>query len=956
MAEQKDPFDKIKKSYGVGKKPKGDLAGYVFNKVQPQARLMEEAVLGSMMMDKEAVSEVIDILEPNSFYVDAHQIIYKAMKDLFADSKPIDLLTVSDKLRKMGKMEQIGGAFYLSKLTNTVASTANIEAHARIIAEKYIKRELIRTSNEIIKDAFEETNDALELLEKAQRDLFGIAQGNIRRNYDSMGNLLTKALAQIEEVSKNTEGVTGVPSGFIQLDAVTAGWQRSDLIIMAARPGMGKTSFVLALARNAAVEFKKPIAVFSLEMSSVQLVQRLISSEAEIPSEKLRKGTLAGHEWAQLTSKMNNLSEAPIYIDDTPGINIFELRAKCRRLKMNHDIQMIVIDYLQLMTGSSDGKGGNREQEISNISRSLKGIAKELNIPVIALSQLSRAVEQRGGLKKPQLSDLRECITADTEIYLPEQGIYKSVGELLKEGAGFKVLSMNPDHRLEPALCLDIWETGEKEIYELETQSGYKIKTSANHPFYTINGWSALENLKEGSHIACARETVNNTFSSLKNEELILLAHMIGDGCYVEGQAIHYTSQDAESRDIVAACAKKLWDIDARFVKDKQSNNCYHVYLPSPYPLAKGKHHPFINLLKSIGLNKARSFQKILADEIMKCDNEQLSLFLNHLWATDGGIFIRKGKGSHKIHYSSNSEKLIKQLKSLLLRFSIQASIQKSQKEGYLPQFSLNITGKENLLKFADHIGIFGSKRQLLSELVNLINNIDSIPNSDIIPRALWQEIKALKKSEGFTERSFQTALESNYCGSSFYKPNISRSRLQKVADVLENEYLENLANSDLKWEKIKSIKKLGSAPTYDLHIEGLHNFVANDFIIHNSGAIEQDADMVVFLYRPEYYGFDQDEDGNPTQGLAEVIIAKHRNGSLETIKTRFIGKYTKFVDLDTFGGMNNFDTYPSAANTDFGMSGTSEPNTGFISLGSKMNNPPPPPPPGSYDDEDIPF
>ncbi|MCL4115938.1 UNVERIFIED_CONTAM: hypothetical protein GTU68_032756 [Idotea baltica] len=388
---------------------------------------MEEAVLGSMMMDKEAVSEIIDILEPNSFYVDAHQIIYKAMKDLFADSQPIDLLTVSEKLRKMGKMEQIGGAFYLSKLTNTVASTANIEAHARVIAEKFIKRELIKSSNEIIKDAFEEGNDALDLLDKAQRDLFGIAQGNIRRNYDSMGNLLTKALAQIEEVSKNGEGVTGVPSGFVQLDAVTAGWQKSDLIVMAARPGMGKTSFVLALARNAAVEFKKPIAIFSLEMSSVQLVQRLISSEAEIPSEKLRRGDLADHEWAQLTSNINNLGDAPIFIDDTPGINIFELRAKCRRLKMNHDIQMIVIDYLQLMTGTADGKGGgNREQEISSISRALKGIAKELEIPVIALSQLSRAVEQRGGLKKPQLSDLREsgAIEQDADmvifLYRPE--------------------------------------------------------------------------------------------------------------------------------------------------------------------------------------------------------------------------------------------------------------------------------------------------------------------------------------------------------------------------------------------------------------------------------------------------------------------------------------------------------------------------------------------------------
>jgi len=385
-----------------------DLSNYVFDKIQPQARDLEEAVLGALMLDKDAVSFVIDILKPDSFYVDAHQKIYEAVHELFSRSKPVDLLTVTEQLRKNGDLEAVGGAFYITQLTNRVGSTANVEHHARIVSEKHILRELIRTSNEVIRDAYEETTDVFTLLDKAEQNLFDITDSNISRSYGKMGDLLHQALDQIEKISEQEGSIIGIPSGFRELDRITSGWQPSDLVILAARPGMGKTAFVLSLARNAAIDYKKPIAMFSLEMSSLQLVNRLISSEAELPGDKLKRGDLADYEWQQLQTKVEKLSDAKIYIDDTPGINIFELRAKCRRLKMQHDIQMIIIDYLQLMSASVSTKAGNREQEISTISRALKGIAKELAVPVIALSQLSRAVETRGGLKKPQLSDLRE--------------------------------------------------------------------------------------------------------------------------------------------------------------------------------------------------------------------------------------------------------------------------------------------------------------------------------------------------------------------------------------------------------------------------------------------------------------------------------------------------------------------------------------------------------------------
>lgn len=938
-------------------------------KIPPQALNLEEAVLGALMLDKDAVALVIDILRPASFYKDAHQHIYKAICTLFEKSHPIDLLTVTEELKTMGKLDMIGGPYQLVELTNRVASSANVEFHARIVAQKFIQRELIRTSTETIKSAYEDTTDIFDLLDKAEQNLFEITEQNLSRGSLAMSTLVNMAVKQLEEVSGKEEGLTGVPTGFVALDKLTSGWQPSDLIIVAARPGMGKclgkgtkvlmfdgslkkveevvqgdllmgddstprkvlsiahgqekmywvhqnkgisyrvneshilslkrsrnegkfkkgevlnisvkewlsksnkfktnykgykvavnfeeketllppyfiglwlgdgtsskpeittqdalivnylqefaqtknlqvkpylaenkcpryslvggerghknyslkedlqqlnlidnkhipenylinstqkrlellaglidsdghylvqsngyeitqtnqklaeqikflcdslgfrtsfkaqkatipsigfesivyririygdihkipvkinykaadtwkssvdwkvtgiqveedivddyygftldsnnlflledmtvthnTSFTMAVARNAAIDFGKGVAFFSLEMSALQLVNRLISMETEIPSEKLRKGQLEDYEWQQLHAQVDKLSKVPLFIDDTPGISIFELRAKCRRLKMQHDIKMVIIDYLQLMTAGSDN--GNREQEISTISRGLKGLAKELSVPVIALSQLSRAVETRGGSKRPQLSDLRECITGDSLIYLADSGTYQRVDELVGK-KDFEVLALNENQQLVNAKCLDVWATGEKEIFEITTQAGYKIKASANHPFYTVDGWVKLEDLKVDTNVACTQ---------------------------------------------------------------------------------------------------------------------------NH---------------------------------------------------------------------------------------------------------------------------------------------------------------------NDVKWEKITSITSLGSAQTYDIHVENHHNFVANNFIIHNSGAIEQDADIVSFIYRPEYYQILEDEEGNSLKGIGEIIIAKHRNGALDTVRLKWDGQYAKFSNLDddAFTGLDDKSFFSQANNNQF--------------------------------------
>lgn len=388
-------------------------------KLPPQALDLEEAVLGALMLEKNALTAVIDILNPESFYKDSHQKIYDAILRLFDKSEPIDILTVTQELRKEGELELAGGAFYITRLTSRVNSAANIEFHSRIITECAIKRDLISISGVVEKEAFEDQTDVFELLDKAENELFEISNKNIKKSVGEMRSLMRTALEELEIKSKQEDGLTGVPTGFSALDRVTSGWQKSDLVIIAARPGMGKTAFSLTALRNAAVDFEKPVAFFSLEMSSIQLVNRLIAAEAELDSEKLRKGSLADHEWQQMHSKIGKLTEAKIFIDDTPGLSVREFRTKARRLKQQHDIQLIIVDYLQLMTGN-EGKGGNREQEIAFISRSLKGVAKELDIPVIALSQLSRSVETRGGDKRPMLSDLRESgsIEQDADIVM----------------------------------------------------------------------------------------------------------------------------------------------------------------------------------------------------------------------------------------------------------------------------------------------------------------------------------------------------------------------------------------------------------------------------------------------------------------------------------------------------------------------------------------------------------
>lgn len=397
------------KTYGRGKSSLNttDNLTEIYGKSEPKNIDLECAVLGALLIQSDAIYSITDILNSASFFDNRHQEIFISLTNLGIKNHPIDILTVAQELKSRNKLDEIGGTAYLTSLTDRVATTAHLEYHSRIIQQKFIQRELIKSAAEIQKRSYNEDEDIEDLINFAEAEIFNISEGNIKSETKQINILVSDVMDQINEAAKNKNKLLGVPSGFSDIDRITSGWQPSDLVIIAARPSMGKTAFVLSMARNMTVDYNRPVAFFSLEMSSVQLIHRLISAEAEIPSDKLKRGDLISEEWELLENKLNNLTKAPMFIDETPAISIFEFRAKCRRLVRNHQIQAIIIDYLQLMTTNSDLRS-NRQEEVSTISRTLKAIAKELKIPIIALSQLNRAVETRSKDKRPQLSDLRE--------------------------------------------------------------------------------------------------------------------------------------------------------------------------------------------------------------------------------------------------------------------------------------------------------------------------------------------------------------------------------------------------------------------------------------------------------------------------------------------------------------------------------------------------------------------
>lgn len=651
------------------------------------------------------------------------------------------------------------------------------------------------------------------------------------------------------------------------------------------------TSLALNLAENVALQAKKPVAIFSLEMSKEQLVQRLLCARAEVDSSRVRSGQLHADDWEKLGEAMAELGEAPIYIDDSAGATVMELRGKCRRLQAQcgGELGLVVIDYLQLIEGRGND---NRISQISEISRGLKLIAREINVPVLALSQLSRAVESRQD-KRPMLSDLREsgCLTADTLIYNPDTGNHVPLIQLVGT-SGFNVLALDENKKLVKKKAKRAFYSGKKKVYKITTCSGNTIKASANHPFLKEEGWTALEDLKVNDYIASSRVLHSDAELRIDDQELIIMAHMIGDGCFVENQPYHYTSKDPNCLDIVSRMSTSLYNIQCNLVQDRNSEGTKSLYMPSPYHLTHNVKHPFTYTLEKHGLKKARSSQKILPSVLFGLGLDQVALFLSHLWATDGCICVShnetKNSSKFNVSYSSQSLAMIKQIKKLLLKFGIQSRIGTNKKAGYKDQYQLNISDVKNIKLFAEKVGFFANKQDKYLELKDAINSVITNPNADVIPKSVWDKVRDKLKEKSISQRDFQNQLGTKYCGTTLYKSNISRKRLDKVAEILNDQELKNLAASDIFWDKIKSIEFIDEQDVYDIEVPDLHNFVAENFIVHNS--IEQDADIVMFIYRDDYYNEESEK-----AGIADIIISKQRSGPTGDIQLLFQNNITKF-------------------------------------------------------------
>ena len=1209
-------------------------------KLLPQNIEAECGVLGSVIIDPEAIVQVADFLSAEDFYRDAHRTIYEVILQLYEEHEPADFITICDELERRNKLEDVGGASYITSLINQVPTSGNVEYYGRIVERTAILRRLIHAAGQIAAIAYEEA-DADVALDKAEQLIFAIGQRHSRSDFSHLRDLLSEYMEKLEQLHEHRGNIVGVPTGFADLDRLTGGLQKSDLIVLASRPGIGKcltastliddpetgarltieecvwwklptvygiseagkvrptsvtawvdsgmqpcyrvqtrtgrmvevtghhpfltvhgwtplhdlhvgqsiavpkavpafgtdeswsldivrllayfiaeggqffppcvwrlsrrylaeflrvlmscdgsiyssgkgyphieftvaaprlaadmhhaftrfgiiakyyrtshgawrveitspesvklyqeqigwigekstrfaeyahivprrlgncghapqeawnlvsaaakfqglsvtelarrsgetikvgynphkgrsipryrlatyaevlddaslrrsassdvywdeivsiepigehqvydltvpdganfiaqdifvhnTSLALSLAHNAAVQYRNSMAIFSLEMSKEQLVQRLLSMDASIDQQRLRTGWIEDDDWERIVYAMGTLSEANIWIDDTASISPMEMRSKARRLQAEHSVDLIIVDYLQLMQSSVGGKRNeNRVQEISEISRNLKGLARELNVPVLALAQLSRAVESRSS-KVPQLSDLREsgCLAGETPVYLPDRGTYQPIKQLVGQ-RDFRVLALNTETwQLESCPVSHAFATGHKPVYRMITRLGRTIRATTNHQFLTMQGWQRLDELAAGMRIALPRRLPGPVEATMSGDELGLLGHLIGDGCTLPTHAIQYTTHELELAETVARLATVVFG-DAVVPRIQREREWYQVYLPPSYRLTHRIHNPVVAWLNSLGIFGLRSYEKRVPDKVFAQPAAGIACFLRHLWSTDGCINLSHGvKHYANIYYASSSIELARHVQSLLLRLDINATISRHVQPGKgRDQYHVAVSGKYDIENFLTQVGASSLKKMShqLAIIDYLAQQRPAKTNRDVVPAEAWQlfAIPAMQTA-GMTASKMKTALGWAHLGGDLYGQNLSRERAARVAQIVGSEQLANLAQSDVYWDKVVAIEPDGETEVYDLTVDGLHNFVANNIIVSNS--IEQDSDIVMFIYRDDVYNPESER-----KNIADIIVAKHRNGPVGQLSLYFQANQTRFRDLE---------------------------------------------------------
>ncbi len=869
-------------------------------RVPPHSIQAEQSVIGGLMLDNGSWDKIADKVNKDEFYRKEHRLIFHAIARLADQDQPFDVVTLAEDLQRREELEEAGGLAYLGAIAKDTPTAANILAYAQIVRENAVMRRLISVGTDIADSGYRpEGRKSGDLLDEAERKVFEIADQMAKGGggFKPIKDLLTVAVEKIETLFESEGSITGLPTGFTDFDEMTSGLQHADLIIVAGRPSMGKTTFAMNIAENAAILARRPVAVFSMEMPGDSLAMRMMSSLGRIDQHRVRTGALEDDEWPRLTSAVSILAEAPMYIDDTPALSPTELRARARPHKRDDgDIGLIVIDYLQLMQAPEAGE--NRTNEISMISRSLKGLAKELNVPVIALSQLNRSLEQRPN-KRPVMSDLRECVTGDTRVVLAD-GRRVPIAALV--GQAPEVLSLDGKGKLVRASAEKVWSAGRKHVFRLRLSSGRELKASAKHRIFTIDGWRTLESLEPGTRLGLARQLPEpEKPDNWPEHELILLAHLVGDGSYLVGQPLRYTTASEDNSRIVSESAKPF----GVRVNRHAGRGAWHQLVFSGNG---NRWHPAgINRwLRQLGIFGQRSHEKCLPEALFRLDNHSIGLFLRHLWATDGTISTRKPgqRGSHGVHLSTNSRRLAEDVAALLLRLGIVARIQAVEQTGYRTTFMVWVQGAEHQRRFLQQVGAFGPRKKQAETLTTALAGVTANTNVDTVPQEIFTRVRASMKRQGMSHRRMAALRGTSYGGSSHFSFAPSRAVLGDYAELLDDQSLRDQAQNDLFWDTLVAIEPQGEEEVFDLTVPGPESWLADGLVSHNSGAIEQDADVIVFIYRDEVYNED-----SPDKGTAEIIIGKQRNGPIGKVRLTFLGKYTKFENFteDVYGGGDDY-------------------------------------------------
>jgi len=789
-------------------------------RVPPHSISAEESLLGAMLLSEHAVSMVSAMVGADDFYKPAHRHIFDTLQALYGAGQGIDPVTVAEELERVGLLEACGGKAALVSLQARTPAITNAEYYARIVEEKALLRRLIGAANEIAELGYTPRDDIDKTIDEAESTIFSVAQ---RRNSDTLIDLvplLEQSLERLEELAERGEPVTGTPTGYTDLDRLLSGLQPGALLVVGARPGMGKTAFALGMAAHAAIRERLPVLFFSLEMGHMEITQRLIAAEARVDSSKMRTGQLTDSDWSKITKAIGRLGEGTMWIDDNPAVTVMEIRAKARRLqdRLGTKLGLVVVDYLQLMQGR--GSAESRQVEVAEISRGLKVLARELEAPVLALSQLSRQLENRAD-KRPMLADLREsgCMTAATRLRRADDNTEVTLGELVSSSArDVPVWSLDDDWRMVPSTLTHAFASGTREVFRLRLSSGREVEATANHPFRTVAGWRRLDELGAGSRIAVPR--------SLGAPELIQLAR-----------------------------AEELPDLAAEMVDSGRASA-----------------------------------------QVLGLPDDQLAAVLHGVFGRIGYLSVTtlRGRPHVRLAATTASRQLIDDVQALLLRFGLHGRITDIGRNR--PRWRMWIHGVDQQRAFLDLIGCSGRRGEQIPAALAALAEVAGNPNVDTVPCEVRDLVVAELERVGLTQRQLAGALGEQYCGGYLLgteaRPRSSgRARLGRIAEVLGSKELAALATSDVMWDEVVEIEPIGEHEVFDATVAGTHNFVANGVVAHNS--IEQDADVVMFLYRDEKYNAD-----SPDKDTAEVIVAKHRAGPAGVCRLVFLDYCTLFANM----------------------------------------------------------